>query len=271
MIVTPIKLGLQQFGIFGKASFSTLLNQQDRLRYSSDSVLRIQKKAKRDPSGLSRLIKAAAKVDTQSPTFVSDVETTGVIADQYGPHRIVALGLVAYNQENAKDESFEYILNPHRPCNTPAIKMHGLQSTDLASMPTLEQAFPGYLHILDKDPDANLWFYNAAFDKNRIISELKHSQPNYASAFEAKTIFCSYQLALTIRPKLKGHNTLDNLCKYYGISLDSRANGHGALIDCYLLMQLLNKLAEDVLGKAQEAKILDAMLEHPNNQNSFLL
>jgi len=251
---------LQQFGIFGRASFSNFANHQDRLRSSSDSVARIQKKARRDPDGLSRLIKAATQVETQSLTFISDLETTGVIADQYGPHKPVALGLIAYRQSMV-ETSAEYIINPARPCNTYAIKKHGFRSEDLSSRKTFEETFPNYLRILANEPNAVLWFHNAPVDKRRIIAALKDSQSSYVSDFEAIEICCSYSLALTIRPKKKNHNTLNQLCKYYGISIESRKNGHGALIDSYILLKVLKKLSEDVLDKAQKAKILDEMLE----------
>ncbi len=262
MAVPALRYGLQRFGIFSAKPFSTSLASFKSIKLSQEPIERLQLKAAKKPKTLSKMLKAAQQVLTAPMIFASDVETTGAIPDDYGPHTISALGLVGYSQ-GVKELSFDCILNPGRPCSTPAITMHGLQSDDLKKRKTFEHAIPKYLVVLQLYQPAPLGFHDAAFEKRvlKFESDNIKSQPQYRALFESTTIFCSYQLALTIRPKLKNHNTLDQLCNYYGINNDARKNGHGEYVDRQILMQMLLKLSEDVIDKAQAAGVLDDMLK----------
>jgi DNA polymerase III epsilon subunit-like protein len=49
---------------------------------------------------------------------------------------------------------------------------------------------------------------------------------------------CTYELSKAIYGNGKGVNTLDTVCNRYGISLDARAECHGAMVDTLLMADM---------------------------------
>jgi len=56
---------------------------------------------------------------------------------------------------------------------------------------------------------------------------------------------CTYQLAVKLRGRLKGLNSLDQLCKDYNVDSSSRTDYHGAMQDTLLLADVYPFLLVD--------------------------
>ncbi len=227
-------------------------------KLSDDPIIRIQQKAAREPRTVAVVIEAARRAVEDPVVLAADTETSGIYPDRYGKHRIVSLGVTAYRLKRP-EVSAEYIINPERPCHPEASAVHGLSDKDLAVRPTFPEIAPAFFNLLNQYPDALLWFHNAPFDKRMLNAELARCPAALKTVLQSHNpVYCSWQLAKLLRAK---DNKLDNLCDRYGIDRSSRANGHGAEIDTHLLMQMLFNLSEDVLDTANQAGILDDMLD----------
>ncbi|HEV2363804.1 MAG TPA: DNA polymerase III subunit epsilon [Caulobacteraceae bacterium] len=180
--------------------------------------------------------------------IVIDTETTGL--DPREGHRLVELAAVEIEDFAPSGRSFHRYVNPQRPIDREAQKVHGLTAEFLAGKPTFSEpdvadallAFVG---------DAQLVAHNAAFDRAFIEHELARAG---RPAPTADRWIDSLELAQRRFPGM--YNSLDALCKRFRISLAQRGK-HGALIDA----QLLARVYIELKGGRERALDLDALGE----------
>jgi DNA polymerase-3 subunit epsilon len=156
--------------------------------------------------------------------IVFDTETTGLNAT--GGDRLIELGCVEIVNRIPTGREFHRYLNPQRDIHPDAVAVHGLTVDFLKDKPLFQDVADEFLGFIE---DAPLVAHNATFDFGFINAELERiSRPLLTSDRIVDT------LALARRRHPAGPNSLDALCKRYGIDLSQRTK-HGALLDSLLL------------------------------------
>lgn len=210
--------------------------------------------------------------------IILDTETTGLNPET--GDRIIEIACIEITNRKSTNQYHVYI-NAERDSHPEALKVHGLTTTFLADKPKFIEIADSFLQFIS---GAELIIHNAPFDTKFLNSELaligKKNLANYCSKIidtrefskklytneflthalisrkliEDETLVKETRLQLQNdtnviaellkNPKFRIHS-LDHLCKYYNISLNSRKTNHGALIDCELLSNVYFKLYDE--------------------------
>lgn len=157
-----------------------------------------------------------------------DTETTGMPASE--GHRIIEIGAVEMIDRNPTGKTYHVYLNPEREIDAEAQSVHGLSREFLADKPVFSDVVDDFLQFIK---GSELLIHNAPFDVGFINAELKRMG---RVLLEATDVTITDTLVLARERRSKRRNSLDQLCKDYGISLESRQL-HGALLDAQLLQQ----------------------------------
>ena len=120
-----------------------------------------------------------------------------------------------------------------------AEQIHGLNNKFLEEFPTFEKSSQEFLDFIK---DSQLIIHNASFDLSMINSSLERIGKEVISS--SRTV-CTLEMSRKMFPGSK--NNLNALCRRFNISLENREK-HGALTDCYLLIDVYIEL----LGGKQE-------------------
>jgi DNA polymerase-3 subunit epsilon len=168
--------------------------------------------------------------------IVIDTETTGL--DHANGDRLIELGCIEIVNRIPTGREFHRYLNPERDIHRDAIAVHGLTSDFLKDKPLFKDVVDELLEFLDEAP---LVAHNAGFDIAFINAELARTgRPPLTFDRVVDT------LVLARRRHPAGPNSLDALCRRYGIDLSARTK-HGALLDSMLLANVYVEL----LGERQ--------------------
>ena len=168
--------------------------------------------------------------------IVIDTETTGL--DAGNGDRLIELGCIEIVNRIPTGREFHRYLNPERDIHRDAIEVHGLTVEFLKDKPVFKDVADEFLEFLGEAP---LVAHNASFDLGFINAELARAgRPPLTFDRVVDT------LTLARRRHPAGPNTLDALCKRYGIDLSARTK-HGALLDSMLLANVYVEL----LGERQ--------------------
>lgn len=163
--------------------------------------------------------------------IVLDTETTGLDPD--AGDRIVELGAVELVNHMPTGRVFHAYVNPQREVPEEAVRVHGLTTAFLADKPVFAAVAAEFAGFLG---DARLVIHNAAFDIRFLNAELGWAGlPSLAWARAVDT------LELAKRRFPGANNTLDALCRRYGVDISERVK-HGALLDSELLAEVYLEL-----------------------------
>jgi DNA polymerase III subunit epsilon len=163
--------------------------------------------------------------------IVLDTETTG-LSPRDG-HRIVEIGAVELINHMPSGQSFHVYLDPERDMPKEAEAVHGLSSAFLQGKPLFGSIADDFLTFIS---DSVLVIHNASFDMTFINAELKAVGK---AAIDLAQVIDTLGLAKQKHPMAS--NSLDALCKRYGVDL-SRRTKHGALLDSELLAEVYLEL-----------------------------
>jgi DNA polymerase-3 subunit epsilon len=156
--------------------------------------------------------------------IVLDTETTGL--DPLQGHRIVEIGAVELFNHIPTGNTYHTFINPQRDVPREAEAVHGLSGEFLKSKPVFAQIAGEFLEFIG---ETVLIIHNASFDVGFLNAELGFiNQPPILY----ERIIDTLTLAKKRHPM--GPNSLDALCKRYGIDIAKRSK-HGALLDSELL------------------------------------
>ena len=157
--------------------------------------------------------------------IILDTETTGL--DAKGGDRLVELGCIEIVNRSATGSEFHRFINPEdKKVHPDAERIHGLSNAFLQDKPPFRDIVKDFLAFIG---DAPLVIHNASFDAGFLNMELGRLKlPELSSSRLVDT------LALARRKHPAGPNSLDALCKRYGID-NSKRTKHGALMDSLLL------------------------------------
>ncbi len=169
--------------------------------------------------------------------IVLDTETTGLDASR--GDRLIELGCVEIVNRVPTGVEFHRFLNPEtRDVHPDAERIHGLKTSFLKDKPQFKAVVADFLEFIG---DATLVIHNANFDIGFINMELDRLK---LQTLEMSRVVDTLQLARRKHPA--GPNSLDALCKRYGIDM-SRRTKHGAIVDSLLLAEVYVEL----LGERQ--------------------
>jgi DNA polymerase-3 subunit epsilon len=178
--------------------------------------------------------------------IVLDTETTGL--DSKNGDRLIELGCVElYNRIPTGREFHAFINSDGQPVHPDAEAIHGISDDFLVDKPLFGDVVGGFLEFISDD---QLVIHNAPFDVGFINMELgRLDLPLIGMDRVVDT------LALARRKHPAGPNTLDALCKRYGVDNSVRTK-HGAIVDSLLLAEVYVEL----LGERQADLGLDASM-----------
>ena len=178
--------------------------------------------------------------------IILDTETTGL--DARKGDRLIELGCIELiNRKPTGVEFHAFICPDDRAVHPDAERIHGLSNAFLKDKPLFPAVVEGFLDFIGS---STLVIHNASFDIGFINMELER--------IGAATIAMDRvvdTLALARRKHPAGPNTLDALCKRYGIDNTKRTK-HGAIVDSLLLAQVYVELIGErqaTLGLARQS------------------
>lgn len=179
--------------------------------------------------------------------IVLDTETTGLDAKK--GDRLIEIGCIELVNRIPSGREYHQLINPDgRDVHPDAERIHGISTASLAGKPVFAEVVDQFLEFIGDD--GALVIHNANFDMGFINMELgRLGRPAITPDRVIDT------LALARRKHPAGPNTLDALCKRYGIDNSKRIK-HGALMDSTLLASVYVELlgerqANFSLAKAQ--------------------
>ncbi|MBI2718556.1 MAG: DNA polymerase III subunit epsilon [Rhizobiales bacterium] len=179
---------------------------------------------------------------------VLDTETTG-LEHRLG-HRVVEIGALELLNHIPTGRTFHTYINPEREMPPEAEAIHGLGTTFLKDKPVFASIVDG---LLDFVADSPIIIHNASFDVGFLNAELTALG---RVSLAPERIIDTLHLARQKHPA--GPNSLDALCKRYGIDSSLRSK-HGALLDSELLADVYLELIggrQTALSLASAAKTL---------------
>ena len=162
-----------------------------------------------------------------SRIIVLDTETTGLEPSQ--GHRIIEIGCVELINRKLTGNHFHVYLNPQREVDPSAREIHGISNEFLADKPLFAQIAEEFLNFVK---GAELVIHNAPFDVGFINHEFRMLSQSPGNIEQYCGIIDSLVLARKKHPGQR--NSLDALCKRYGVDNSSRTL-HGALLDSEIL------------------------------------
>jgi DNA polymerase III subunit epsilon len=163
--------------------------------------------------------------------IILDTETTGL--SPITGDRLVEIGCVELINHLPSGKTYHVYLNPERDMPADAERIHGLSAAFLKDKPLFKNAASEFLEFIS---DAPLIIHNASFDMSFINAELKA-----IGKLPIPSTQVIDTLLLARRAHPMGPNSLDALCKRYGID-NSKRTKHGALLDSELLAEVYLEL-----------------------------
>lgn len=174
--------------------------------------------------------------------IILDTETTGLDSRL---DRIIEIGGIELVNKFPTGRTFHQYINPgNRRVHAEAQAVHGISDADLADKPGFAEIVDAFLEFIE---GADIVAHNATFDAGFINAELERIG---ADPIAPERVVDT--LAIAKRKHPMGPNSLDALCRRYGIDNTHRTL-HGALLDSELLAEVYIEL----IGGRQAALGLD--------------
>jgi DNA polymerase-3 subunit epsilon len=167
-----------------------------------------------------------------SRSVLFDTETTGL--EPLHGHRVLEVAALELVRDLPTGRHFHAVIDPCRDIPEEASRVHGMTSYHVTGKPLFE-------HVVDEllaffGDDELLIAHNAPFDFAFINAELARcGRASLASSRMVDTL----ALAKARFPGMP--NSLDALCRRFGIDLSARTT-HNALLDCKLLAEVYVEL-----------------------------
>ncbi len=179
--------------------------------------------------------------------IVLDTETTGLSPKE--GHRIVEIGAVELINHVPTGRTYHQYINPERSMPEEAYNVHGLSEEFLRKHPVFNDIVDAFCEFVG---DGVLVIHNAPFDMAFINHELiTHNRELIPEEQVLDT------LALARKKHPMGPNSLDALCRRYGVDNSNRTK-HGALLDSELLASVYLEL---IGGRQQNLAITQEVVE----------
>ena len=195
--------------------------------------------------------------------LVLDTETSGLSPEK---DRIIELACVEMINNLPTGVKYHRYYNPGNIIiSNEAEQIHGLNNKFLEKFPTFEKSAYEFIDFIE---DSQLIIHNASFDLSMINSSLKRIGKEI---IPSKRTVCTLEMSKKMFPGSK--NNLNALCRRFNISLENREK-HGALTDCYLLLDVYIELLggkQERLNLSQNKLHLNEKFEVPKNLEPVLV
>ena len=192
-----------------------------------------------------------------------DTETSGLSPEK---DRIIELACVEMIDDLPTGDKYHRYYNPGDIIiSNEAEQIHGLNNKFLEKFPTFEKSAHEFLDFIQ---DSQLIIHNASFDLSMINSSLKRIGKEI---IPSKRTVCTLEMSKKMFPGSK--NNLNALCRRFNISLENREK-HGALTDCYLLLDVYIELLggkQERLNLSQNKLCMNEKFEVPTNLEPVLV
>ncbi len=166
-----------------------------------------------------------------SRSILFDTETTGL--DPLTGDRVIEFAALELERDLPTGAVFHHLIDPDRDIHPDATRVHGLSRSDLQGKPRFGEIVDDLLAFIGDDP---LIAHNATFDFSFLNAELARlGRPSVSGSRKIDTL----EMARKRFPGLP--NSLDALCRRFGIDLSERTS-HNALLDCRLLAEVYIEL-----------------------------
>ncbi|MGH8688583.1 MAG: DNA polymerase III subunit epsilon [Burkholderiales bacterium] len=160
---------------------------------------------------------------------VLDTETTGLNA-RLGD-RVIEIGCIEMVSRRVTDRTYHQYVNPERPSEEGALRVHGLTEEFLADKPKFAEVAAAFVeHVRG----AELVIHNAGFDVEFLDLELGQAGLGHLADHVAGVVD-TLALARELHPGKR--NSLDALCERYAVN-NAHRTLHGALLDARLLAEV---------------------------------
>ena len=159
--------------------------------------------------------------------IILDTETTGL--DLQSGNRIIEIGCVELIDRKFTGNEFHTFLNPERPIEPGAFKVHGVSLDSLSDKPVFKDIYEDFLEFIK---EAEILIRNADFDVSFLNNELKLLNIQTTIDEHVSNIVDTLSLARQLHPGQR--NSLDVLTDRYNIEGYDRSY-HGALLDSKIL------------------------------------
>jgi len=159
--------------------------------------------------------------------IVLDTETTGL--DPGEGHRIIEIGCVEVADRRLTRNNFHQYLQPDREIDQGAAEVHGITNELLRDKPRFADIADDFIRYVK---GAELIIHNAPFDVGFLDYELARCEGTTARIADLCVVTDTLVMARSLHPGQR--NTLDALCKRYGVD-NSQRDLHGALLDAEIL------------------------------------
>ena len=162
-----------------------------------------------------------------------DTETTGLSFKD--GHKIVEIACIETLDLVPTGKVFHKLIDPERDMPAEAFKVHGFSEKFLKGKETFNKIADEFLDFIK---NKKIIIHNALFDLSFLDGELGLIKKE---KINKKLVIDSLEIA---RNKFPGtSNSLDALCKKFGVDL-SRRTKHNALLDCELLREVYINLLD---------------------------
>ena len=172
---------------------------------------------------------------------------------------MIEIGALLVEDRKKTSESFHVYLNPERPIDDEAQKVHGISNEQLKDEPKFPEIAEEFLKFIE---NSTLIIHNAPFDLGFLNNELKLASVDNPSLEQKCEVIDSLLLA---REKYPGQrNSLDALSKRFDVTGYDRTF-HGALLDANILADVYFNLTGG--QKNMDFSTNNQSAEHYNDPN----
>ncbi len=171
--------------------------------------------------------------------LIVDTETTGLYPEK--GHRIIEFAALEMIDRKLTGNYLQLYINPERPIDPEASKIHGIKDEDVANKPVFESFVE---QIIEYIKGAELIIHNAKFDLSFMDYQFKLHNYKPTQNY-VKNIVDTLVMARQKFPG--GKNSLDALCDRFNIDRTKR-DYHGAVIDCALLADVYLALTREQIS-----------------------
>ncbi len=198
-------------------------------RRRADVLVRTGLSRRHAQARIARLIQELRRM-TRSVLF--DTETTGL--EPRDGHRVIEVAALELINELPTGRQFHCLINPERDIPEDATRVHGFTIEHLRDKPLFRAIADELIAFLG--PDDMLVAHNAPFDFRFLNAEFARCG---LPALAPQRMVDTLDLAKARFPGMP--NSLDALCRRFGIDLSERGS-HNALLDCRLLAEVYIEL-----------------------------
>jgi DNA polymerase-3 subunit epsilon len=177
-----------------------------------------------------------------------DTETTGLSPD--AGDRLVEIGCLEMVNRRLTGRNLHVYVNPERPGNEEATRIHGLTDEFLADKPRFAEIADELVAYLD---GAEVIIHNAPFDVGFLDAEFKRIERPGLRDVVAKV---TDTLAMAREMFPGKSNSLDALCRRLDVDNSNRTL-HGALVDAALLAEVYVRMT-----RGQDTLVIEAESGH---------